>query len=115
MSQKVAVAQALLPGAGLLVLDEAWTGLDAPAKAALDEAVAERLADGGSVVFVDHEPGRLAQLDAERWRLDDAHASRLTGDACSDGDKSGAEVGDAGEQADVLRGGGQRAEPEDAQ
>jgi len=115
MSQKVAVAQALLPGAGLLVLDEAWTGLDAPAKAALDEAVAERLADGGSVVFVDHEPGRLAQLDAERWRLDDAHASRLTGDAGPDGDKSGAEVGDAGEQADVLRGGGQRAEPEDAQ
>ena len=115
MSQKVAVAQALLPGAGLLVLDEAWTGLDAPAKAALDEAVAERLADGGSVVFVDHEPGRLAQLDAERWRLDDAHASRVTGDARPDGDKSGAEVGDAAEQADVLRGGGQRAEPEDAQ
>src|SRR5260221_12010862 len=115
MSQKVAVAQALLPGAGLLVLDEAWTGLDAPAKAALDEAVAERLADGGSVVFVDHEPGRLAQLDAERWRLDDAHASRLTGDAGPDADKSGAEVGNAGEQADVLRGGGQRPEPEDAQ
>ncbi|HEX2318150.1 MAG TPA: ATP-binding cassette domain-containing protein [Streptosporangiaceae bacterium] len=36
MCQKVAVAQALLPGKGLLVLDEAWTGLDVAAKAALD-------------------------------------------------------------------------------
>ncbi len=46
MAQKVAVAQALLPSQGLLVLDEAWTGLDVQAKAALDEAVAEP--DGGS-------------------------------------------------------------------
>jgi ABC-2 type transport system ATP-binding protein len=77
MAQKVAVAQALLPGAGLLVLDEAWTGLDVEAKAALDEAVAERLADGGSVVYVDHEPSRLAHLEAERWRLEDGRASRV--------------------------------------
>ena len=69
MCQKVAVAQALLPRSGLLVLDEAWTGLDAEAKAALDEVVAERLADGGSVVFVDHEPARLARLGAERWQV----------------------------------------------
>ena len=126
MSQKVAVAQALLPGAGLLVLDEAWTGLDVEAKAALDEAVAERLAAGGSVVFVDHEPGRLARLDAERWRLDDARASRVTADDSAgrggasggdgqDGDNSGA--GNTAEQADVLRppGDGQRAGREEAQ
>jgi len=77
MCQKVAVAQALQPGAGLLVLDEAWTGLDADAKAALDEAIAERLSEGGSVVFVDHEPGRLAHLDAERWRLEDGQIARV--------------------------------------
>ena len=77
MSQKVAVAQALLPGRGLLVLDEAWTGLDLEAKAALDEAVAERLADGGSVVYVDHEPSRLAHLEAERWRLEEGRAARV--------------------------------------
>jgi len=79
MCQKVAIAQALLPGTGLLVLDEAWTGLDAPAKAALDEAVAERLGDGGSVVYVDHEPARLAHLDADRWRLEDGRAVRVCG------------------------------------
>jgi ABC-2 type transport system ATP-binding protein len=86
MCQKVAVAQALLPRSGLLVLDEAWTGLDAPAKAALDEAVAERIAAGGSVVYVDHEPGRLAHLDSERWRLQAAEATRVAGPALADDD-----------------------------
>lgn len=59
-SQKVAVAQALLAAPGLLVLDEAWTGLDQAARGVLDTAVAERVADGGAVVFVDHDPRRLA-------------------------------------------------------
>ncbi|HEY1621922.1 MAG TPA: ATP-binding cassette domain-containing protein [Streptosporangiaceae bacterium] len=67
MCQKVAVAQALLPGPGLLVLDEAWTGLDQAARGVLDDAVARRLADGASVVFVDHDPRRLAGLAARRW------------------------------------------------
>ncbi|MFE6779763.1 ATP-binding cassette domain-containing protein [Streptomyces sp. NPDC057702] len=59
-AQKVAVAQALLADPELLVLDEAWTGLDQRARAALDRAVADRVADGGAVVFVDHDPRRLA-------------------------------------------------------
>lgn len=59
-SQKVAVAQALLADPGLLVLDEAWTGLDAGARAELDRAVRERVTAGARVVFVDHDPRRLA-------------------------------------------------------
>ncbi|MFF5638946.1 ATP-binding cassette domain-containing protein [Streptomyces sp. NPDC012825] len=58
-SQKVAVAQALLADPDLLVLDEAWTGLDAGARAALDAVVRERVAAGATVVFVDHDPRRL--------------------------------------------------------
>ena len=69
MCQKVAIAQALLSRPGLLVLDEAWTGLDQAARGVLDSAVAERLAAGGIVLFVDHDPARLANMVAERWRL----------------------------------------------
>lgn len=65
-SQKVAVAQALLAAPDLLVLDEAWTGLDTGARHELDRAVRERVAAGGTVVFVDHDPRRLAgEADAE--------------------------------------------------
>ncbi|MEU2910828.1 ATP-binding cassette domain-containing protein [Streptomyces massasporeus] len=70
-SQKVAVAQALLGEPGLLVLDEAWTGLDTAARAELERAVAERTAAGGSVVFVDHDPRRLAGLPDERYAVRD--------------------------------------------
>ncbi len=80
MCQKVAVAQALLPDSGLLVLDEAWTGLDVEARAALDGAVAQRVADGGSVVFVDHDPRRLDHLEAERWRIERGRAGRVSDD-----------------------------------
>lgn len=59
-SQKVAVAQALLAEPELLVLDEAWTGLDTAAREELDRAVAERVAAGSAVVFVDHDPRRMA-------------------------------------------------------
>ncbi len=69
MCQKVAIAQALLPRPGLLVLDEAWTGLDQAARWALDAAVAERLADGGTVMFVDHHQARLAGQVSQRWQL----------------------------------------------
>ncbi|MEU6930974.1 ATP-binding cassette domain-containing protein [Streptomyces sp. NPDC046385] len=65
-SQKVAVAQALLADPDLLVLDEAWTGLDTTARTELDHAVRARVAAGARVVFVDHDPRRLAgEADAE--------------------------------------------------
>jgi ABC-2 type transport system ATP-binding protein len=75
MCQKIAVAQALLAQPGLLVLDEAWTGLDAAARDALDAAVAERLAEGGRVFFVDHEQRRLASLVSARWQIGDGRVT----------------------------------------
>ncbi|MBM9618595.1 ATP-binding cassette domain-containing protein [Streptomyces zhihengii] len=59
--QKVAVAQAFVARPELLVLDEAWTGLDAAARAELDLAVAGLVAEGASVVCVDHDRRRPAE------------------------------------------------------
>ncbi|MGW0537301.1 ABC transporter ATP-binding protein [Streptomyces sp. NPDC003032] len=77
-SQKVAVAQALLAAPDLLVLDEAWTGLDAAARTELDHAVAERTAAGGAVVFVDHDPRRLAGAVDETYEVIDTEVKRRT-------------------------------------
>jgi ABC-type multidrug transport system ATPase subunit len=79
-SQKVAVAQALLAEPELLVLDEAWTGLDADARAELERAVAERTAAGGAVVFVDHDPRRLADAPDATYTVRDGTLHRRTGD-----------------------------------
>jgi ABC-2 type transport system ATP-binding protein len=67
--QKVAIAQAFMSRPGLVVLDEAWTGLDQAARRALDAAVCERVAGGGSVLVVDHNFARLAGQVSQRWQL----------------------------------------------
>jgi ABC-2 type transport system ATP-binding protein len=79
MCQKIAIAQALLARPGLLVLDEAWTGLDQAARDALDAAVAERLAGGGRVLFVDHDQRRLASLVHEHWQIRDGRVTAARG------------------------------------
>ncbi|MFC8007807.1 ATP-binding cassette domain-containing protein [Streptomyces olivaceus] len=80
-SQKVAVAQALLAEPELLVLDEAWTGLDAEARGELERAVAERTAAGGAVVFVDHDPHRLADAPDAVYAVRDGALHRRTAPA----------------------------------
>ncbi|MFF0561101.1 ATP-binding cassette domain-containing protein [Streptomyces sp. NPDC004266] len=76
--QKVAVAQALLADPALLVLDEAWTGLDTGARAELDTAVRERLAAGATVVFVDHDPRRLEGEAAVVYGVEAGRVRELT-------------------------------------
>jgi ABC-2 type transport system ATP-binding protein len=75
-SQKVAVAQALLAEPDLLILDEAWTGLDQEGRALLDDAVRERVTAGGTVVFVDHDPRRLAGEPTAVHLVRDARLTR---------------------------------------
>jgi len=104
MCQKVAIAQALLARPGLLVLDEAWTGLDQAARATLDAAVTQRIRDGGTVLFVDHDPARLARDVDERW-----HLAAGTVTVTSDGRDAAGALADVGVPPDA---GG--AAPEDA-
>ncbi|MFF5480115.1 ATP-binding cassette domain-containing protein [Streptomyces sp. NPDC012935] len=83
-SQKVAVVQAFLAEPELLVLDEAWTGLDADARAELERAVAERTAGGTAVVFVDHDPSRLAGAPDATYTVRDAGLDLRTEEAPSE-------------------------------
>jgi ABC-type Mn2+/Zn2+ transport system ATPase subunit len=113
MCQKIAVTQALLPRPGLLVLDEAWTGLDQAARGALDAAVTERVADGGTVLFVDHERNRLAGKISVRWQLDGSGRVSVGADSPAPGspalfdttavviELAGLEAGSAARLADV--------------
>src|SRR5215469_16069761 len=89
MCQKVAIAQALLSRPGLLILDEAWTGLDQSARGELDAAVRERIADGGTVMYVDHDPARLAAEVAERWHLADGEVTVRPGSGAGQSTSSG--------------------------
>ncbi|WP_327698273.1 ABC transporter ATP-binding protein [Streptomyces sp. NBC_00459] len=82
-SQKVAVAQALVAGPELLVLDEAWTGLDAAARGELERVVAELTASGASVVFVDHDPGRLAGVPDATYAVTEGGLNLRTAQAGS--------------------------------
>ena len=69
-AQKVAITQALMADADLLVLDEAWTGLDAASRAVVDEAVAERVAAGSAVVLVDHQRVARTGLPADVYLVE---------------------------------------------
>jgi ABC-type multidrug transport system ATPase subunit len=61
----------------LLVLDEAWTGLDAEAQAALTSLVRRRRSDGSVIVLADHggraaglQPDAVHRLDGGRLRAE---------------------------------------------
>ena len=73
--QKVALAQALAAPPGLLVLDEAWTGLDTDAQAVLTAEVQRQADDGAIVVLTDHTRRTAAVRATAQWYLEEG---RLT-------------------------------------
>jgi ABC-type multidrug transport system ATPase subunit len=76
-AQKVAITQAFMADADLLVLDEAWNGLDASTRAVVDDAVEERVADGVAVVFVDHARAARSGRTADVYRIERAAVVRV--------------------------------------
>ena len=61
--QRVLLAQGLARGAGLLLLDEPTTGLDAATAVRLRDALREEADRGVAVVCVTHDPAVIAQAD----------------------------------------------------
>lgn len=82
-AQKVALTQALCSGAGLLVLDEPWSGLDVRAAATVGTRISDAVAAGAAVLVTDHT-GTAATLPGARvlalaeGRLSPARAARPT-------------------------------------
>ncbi|MFI7117531.1 ABC transporter ATP-binding protein [Amycolatopsis sp. NPDC049868] len=76
-AQKVGLAQAVLAGPDLLILDEPWSGLDVEAHTVLGELVAETKERGASVVFTDHRASVVHAHADDVYRIDDGLLSRV--------------------------------------
>ncbi|MFL2547116.1 MAG: metal ABC transporter ATP-binding protein [Candidatus Rariloculaceae bacterium] len=60
--QRVLFAQALIPTPSLLVLDEPMTGLDLDGKEILERSIREFTADGGTVVWINHDIAQVHEI-----------------------------------------------------
>ena len=84
LTQRAAIARALLHGPSLLLLDEPFTALDAQAADRLRADLARRLAEGMGLVIVTHRLGevwaiasRVAVLAEGRWACDEPAGGTL--------------------------------------
>jgi ABC-2 type transport system ATP-binding protein len=75
--QKVIIAQALLPGPPMLVLDEPFGGLDGSARRALDVLLAEAQTSGASVIISAHSAGPRSE-DARTLRIANGRLTQET-------------------------------------
>jgi heme exporter protein A len=82
--QRASIARALVHQPHVLLLDEPFTGLDAPAAERLRALLRERLAAGMGLVLVTHHldeawelATRVAALAGGRWALEEARAGEL--------------------------------------
>ncbi len=77
--QRVAIAAVAVGGAPVLLLDEPTRGMDAPSRTALEHAVREHAAHGGSVVLATHDVELAARCATHAVVLGD-------GEVVADGD-----------------------------
>lgn len=65
VQKRVALARALALRPGVLVVDEPTTGLDPPAAAAVDDALAALRDNGTTPIVITHSPRTLQRLDPD--------------------------------------------------
>lgn len=76
--QRVALLRALTAANRVLLLDEPTSGLDADTRDLVEAVLRERLAAGGAIVLVTHDPQLAKRIAARRFVMD---AGRLRGAA----------------------------------
>lgn len=77
MKQKVAIAQAFMEGQQLLLLDEAFNGLDATSVAATRELLLELHAEGRTIIITSHNQADIDAVCNQVWRIDDHKLARI--------------------------------------
>jgi ABC-type multidrug transport system ATPase subunit len=82
MRQRLTIARALLPGPGLLLLDEPATGLDASGQAWLGETLARLRSQGCTLIMSTHGRSEAHAILTRAVRLD---AGRLVADSAASG------------------------------
>jgi ABC-type transporter Mla maintaining outer membrane lipid asymmetry ATPase subunit MlaF len=76
VQKRVALARALALRPGVLIVDEPTTGLDPPAAAAVDEALAALLESGTTPIVITHSPRTLQRLDPDVVVVDAGRVTR---------------------------------------
>ena len=69
MKQKLAIAQAFMEGQQLLLLDEAFNGLDASSVETTRQLLRDLNAEGRTIVITSHQQEDIDTLCAYVWRI----------------------------------------------
>jgi ABC-type iron transport system FetAB ATPase subunit len=67
--QRLALLRALAPANRVLLLDEPTSGLDVASTAMVETLLRERLAHGGAIVLVTHDPAQARRLASRHFEL----------------------------------------------
>lgn len=80
MKQKLALAQAVMEGQQVLVLDEPFNALDVDAADMLSQLLNDHREQGGTVLFTSHRNDDIQKLSDTTFRINDGRLEELAAD-----------------------------------